>query len=468
MKSIRFKLWAGMMALVAVVLVLLWLSQVVFLERFYTAMHLADIEGKTAELVRLLEQGDTQGFSEGMETLAFSNNLSAEVVDAQGRQLYVTESTDSGGHGRMMMNAGRGDVLRQALAGAPARASLTHPRFGNQMLLMGLPITEDGTVTAALLITVPLAPVEETAAILKRQLVVITAILVLAALGISFFLARGFSRPVLAIKETAQRLADGDYAARTRAHGQDEIGLLAETINALGAQLSRTEQLRKDLIANVSHELRTPLSLIRGYAETIRDVSGDSRDKRNRQLGIIIEESERLGSIVDDILNLSQLQAGVIALEPVEFDLAERVHKVAGRYRVLSEKTGIRIAVTVAGSALAQGDTGRIEQVLHNLVNNAFNHTPEGGLVQLRVIPVAESVRVEVADTGPGIPEEEAAAIWSRYYMADKTEARHTVGTGLGLAIVREILVAHEAPYGVESTLGQGSTFWFQLKRAGE
>lgn len=468
MKSIRFKLWAGMMALVAVVLVLLWLSQVVFLERFYTAMHLADLEGKTAELVRLLEQGDTQGFSEGMETLAFSNNLSAEVVDTQGRQLYVTESTDSGGHGRMMMNAGRGDVLRQALAGAPARASLAHPRFGNQMLLMGLPITEDGTVTAALLITVPLAPVEETTAILKRQLVVITAILVLAALGISFFLARGFSRPVLAIKETAQRLAAGDYAARTLAHGQDEIGLLGETINDLGAQLSRTEQLRKDLIANVSHELRTPLSLIRGYAETIRDVCGDSRDKRERQLGIIIEESERLGSIVDDILNLSQLQAGVITLVTGPIDLSELVNRVAERYRLLSEGAGIGLTLSAEGKSLVRGDAGRIEQVLHNLVNNAFNHTPAGGWVSIQAVPAGKGVRIEVRDTGPGIPEKELGAIWSRYYMSDKTEARQTVGTGLGLAIVREILEAHGAPYGVESAPGQGSTFWFELQEIHE
>ncbi len=468
MKSIRFKLWAGMMTLVAVVLVLLWLSQVVFLERFYTALHLAEIEGESKALVRLLEQGDTQGFSEGMEILAFSNNLSAEVLDPQGRQLYVTESAESAGHGRMMMNAGRGDVLRQALTGEPARVSVAHPRFGNQMLMMGLPITQEGSVTAALIITVPLAPVEETADILKRQLLVITAILVLTALGLSFFLARGFSRPVLAIKATAQRLAAGDYAARTQAHGQDEIGLLAETINDLGAQLAKTEQLRKDLIANVSHELRTPLSLIRGYAETIRDVSGDSREKRDRQLGIIIEESERLGSIVDDILNLSQLQAGVITLEPVDFDLAERVRKVAERYRVLGDRTGIRIAASTEGIALARGDAGRIEQVLHNLVNNAFNHTPEGGQVQLRVAAAAHAVRVEVADTGPGIPKEELGAIWSRYYMAEGAETRHTVGTGLGLAIVREILEAHGAAFGVDSAPGLGSTFWFELKRASE
>jgi signal transduction histidine kinase len=250
---------------------------------------------------------------------------------------------------------------------------------------------------------------------------------------------------------------------RLKPKSDDEIGRLSGAINHLGEELSKTEQIRRDFIANVSHELRTPLSLIRGYAETVRDVSGDNRDKREEQLGIIIEESERLGLIVDDILDLSRMQSGSISLDTAPFDLSKTIDGVVKRYDILSAQTGIQIACDNNEGVLVQADEARIEQVLYNLINNAFNYSKSGGIVTVRVKPKENAVRVEVSDTGSGIADKDLDNIWERYYKGDKSEGRKAVGTGLGLAIVKNILEAHKAKFGVNSIIGKGTTFWFQL-----
>jgi len=464
MKSIGFKLWAGMMALVMVVFFLLWLFQIVFLESFYTRMRIAAVKEEGAAIAGLLANGNDADFKDRLDAFAYKNNLSVELLDSSGKAVYTT-GTDAGGRMPMQRNAVRGEAFKAALGGQEVMISLTHPRFGNQFMLIGLPVKLSGGQSGALMLNMPLAPVEDTALILKRQLFYITLVLFAAALLLSLLLSRSFTRPILAIRKTAGKMAAGNFTARVDLKQQDEIGQLAGTINYLGQQLAQIEHLRKDLIANVSHELRTPLSIIRGYAETIRDVTGDAPAKREKQLEIIILETERLGKIVEDILNLSQLQSGFSQLNSQCFDLQKSLDAVVKRYAVLSEKTGVRVILQEDINATVEADQERIEQVFYNLINNGINHTPPGGKVMVKAIDRAQAVRIEVADTGTGIPQEDLPHIWDRYYKADKTAARSSLGTGLGLAIVKSILEAHGAAYGVASQDGAGTTFWFELMK---
>ena len=465
MKSIRFKLWAGMMALIVIVLILLWLFQIVFLESFYTDMSISNIKNEAASIIKLLNDDSKSEFKDKLESFAFKNNMSAELLDKTGKTIYITESTGMSGQMPMMRNNSRTEVFKEVLLGKEVTVPLTHPRFGNKFMMIGLPVKITGEVAGVLLINMPLAPVEDTASILKWQLFYITIILLTAALMISFLISRSFTRPILEIKKASEIMASGDFSVRINTKKQDEIGKLAGTINYLGQQLSKIEQLRKDLIANVSHELRTPLSLIRGYAETIRDVSGNSPEKREYQLGIIIEETERLSRIVDDILSLSQLQSGYITLNKGRFLINKALDAVVKRYDVLSEKTGVKIIQHSSSDAILEADEAKIEQVLYNLINNAFNHTPEGGTITVKTIDLHETVRLEVSDTGSGIPEEDIPHLWNRYYKADKSNSKESVGTGLGLAIIKEVLEAHQAIFGVESKMDEGTTFWFELKK---
>lgn len=464
MKSIRFKLWAGMMTLVLVVLVLLWLFQIVFLENFYTDTRISDVKKEAANLIKLLDNEESREFEDKMEAFAFNNNMSIEIVDLRGKSIYLKDYSNQMPM-MMMKNTSRVEVYESVLAGKEAIIPVIHPKFGNKFMMIGLPITSSGNLSGVFILNMPLAPVEDTASILKRQLFYITFILLAASLVISFLLSRSFTQPILEIKEASEKMASGDFTKRVNSRRSDEIGKLADTINNLGRQLSKMEQLRKDFIANVSHELRTPLTLIRGYAETLRDVTGNDSEKREKQLGIIINETKRLGGIVDDILNLSQIQSGYFKLEKSQFPIQDMLNSVLSRYDVLSEKTGVKIQLLRSSNAILEADKTRMEQVLYNLINNAFNHTPSGGTITMKAIDNSETVRVEISDTGSGIPKEDIPHIWDRYYKGEKTGDKKSEGTGLGLSIVKGVLEAHKATFGVESQKNVKTTFWFELEK---
>lgn len=462
-RGIHFKLWLGMMALVFVVIILLWMFQIVFLKSFYTNIHISDIKSEASSILKLVDRDENQELKNKLDQFSFNNNLSVELFDKNGNPIYLAGSQDGNGQMPMMNNRLRTDILNQALSGKESEAQLTHPRFGNKFMLIGLPVSINDQILGALLINMPLAPVEDTVTILKQQLLYITVILLAASLLISFIISRSFTKPILKMKKVSESMASGDFSVRIDTNKQDELGKLAETINYMGQQLSKIENLRKDLIANVSHELRTPLSLIRGYAETIKDVTGDVREKRDNQLEIIIEETERLGGIVDDILNLSQLQSGYSKLNRSTFTVQQLLDNVVPKYDDLREKSGIDIILNGDANTPVEADKSRMEQVLHNLINNAFNHTPKGGKITIGIIDKIETVRIEVTDTGAGIEPEDIPHIWDRYYRAENKKEKKTVGSGLGLAIVKGVLQAHEAQFGVESMIGTGTTFWFEI-----
>lgn len=463
MKSIAMKLWLGMMVLVAVILVLLWLFQIVFLNSFYTKMRINEVKNAGFEIIK--DIGDMQVFGNRLDELAYKNNLTAELLDSGLNTLY--SAGDSAAAGQMMMrNASRNQALGQVFQGETVLLSMAHPRFNSEFMLIGLPVRVSGEVQGALMITLPLAPVEETVNILKKQLFYISIILLVATLLLSYLLSRTFTKPIRDINKVSMDMASGNLTARIKTGRKDEIGKLAEAINYMGVELSKIDQLRKDLIANVSHELRTPLSLIKGYAETIRDISGNNAEKREKQIGIIIEETDRLSDIVEDILNLSQMQAGYIPVNIGSFNIYETLGRVVKRYELLSEKTGIHfLQDDITMEKYVKGDEAKIEQVLYNLINNAFNHSHTGGSITVNLLDMGDRIRVNITDTGEGIPEYELSYIWERFYKTDKSGKRKVAGTGLGLAIVKNILNAHETQYGVESQLGEGSTFWFELRK---
>lgn len=471
MKGIGLKLWSGMMLLVASVLVILWLFQIVFLNQFYTGFRINELvdEGKKvsqnlAGLTGLGELNTKPELKERLDNLAYQQQLSLEIIDPAGNLLYLADNSNSmTGHG-MMRNASN-EVYMAALSGEVAKVEATHPRFGGKYMMIGLPIISEGSITGVVILNVPMAPVEDTASILKKQLVFITLILLMIAVLIAYFLSRSFTKPIIKLQQTAQRYAGGEFDSRVDIQSHDELGALAQSMNRMGEALSKNDKLRKELIANVSHELRTPLSLIRGYAETLRDVTGENPLKREKQLGVIIDETQRLSGIVEDILSLSRYQAGEINLEMKEFLLDDMLRDVLKRYQLSDINREITTDWIGRQGLLIIGDPGRLEQVLYNLLNNAVNHTKEGGHITVRTIEKEAAVRLEVIDDGEGIGEDELPHVFERYYKGGKAENKRQSGTGLGLAIVKSILVMHSVPFGVQSSLGVGTIFWMELRK---
>ncbi len=204
----------------------------------------------------------------------------------------------------------------------------------------------------------------------------------------------------------------------------------------------RAEAVRRDFVANVSHELRTPLASLRAMAETLRDGGLEDPQLGVRFLGQMLEEVDRMTRLVNDLLDLSALEAGVVRLRREELQARELLEAVARRYQQAASRRGVRLAVR-PGEARLQGDRDRLEQALGNLVDNAVKYTPPGGRVELGVEAGGAEVRLVVEDTGPGVPPEHLPRIFERFYRADPSRSREEGGTGLGLAIAKHIALAH-------------------------
>ena len=469
MKSIKQKLWTGMMILILIMILLLWFFQIVFLESFYTDMKISSVKKRGYEIIKDIGRLNSEDIENKIEEFSYDNNAKIQLINSKGEYIYESinvNSIDNKGNGNGHIGKSHMSNLdfNEIMNNKEVIKMYNHPKFGNKIMMISLPILNKDNVTGAMIINMPLAPIKDTIYILKRQLIYISIILLIVSTGISFFLARMFTKPILEIQRVTRKIAVGDFSENIELRRSDEIGRLGESINYMATELSKIEALRKDLIANVSHELRTPLSLIQGYAEMIRDVSGPEKEKREKHIGIIIDESKRLSYVVDDILNLSQIQSGYIETDKIECSVNSLIDSVTKKYEILSQQTGVRIDSKLDRDVTIIADKTKIEQVIYNLVNNAINHTDQDGKILISTHIEAEEVKIEVVDNGEGIDKKDIDHIWDRYYKNDKTSRRGNLGTGLGLSIVKNILDLHNAEYGVTSKKGVETRFWFTLK----
>ena len=465
MKHLSTKIIAVLFLLTAATIGVLWFYQVVFLEEQYIQRKVAGIRREASQIYASSGMADEQALEEALEAWAYRHRLSLQRISPSGE---VISGTNTFMEHRMMRVMGRMTPRQQGSEAGVQRQMISigmgNARFQTELLVMSLPQEVDGQLVETLQVSIPMESVSETVGVLKAQLVQVSLLMTLATIVIGLLLARMVVKPIHRLTEATRQVAAGRLDVRIPTRSQDEIGRLTEHFNEMAAQLNQVEALRQELIANVSHELRTPLSLIQGYAETIRDLSGDQPEKRNRHAGIIIDESQRLSRIVDDILHLSQIQAGELKLEKQPVDLRQMMEQTAEAFQLLADQHRIQLVLVCEGPCHVTGDPRRLEQVLVNLLSNAFQHTPAEGMVRIEGQMHQHRVRISVTDTGRGIPEEELDAIWERYYRSRHhlSQSFHA-GSGLGLAIVKHILEGHQARYGVTSRVGEGTTFWFEL-----
>ncbi len=327
-----------------------------------------------------------------------------------------------------------------------------------RILFCKLVFTKENNAIMILLDTAlsPSAPVMDT---LRTQLIAISVAIFFFSLLLAFLISELISRPIVKINRKARLLSEGNYNADFSGDGYREICELGETLNDTAEKLSAVERVQRELISNISHDLRTPLTMIKGYAEVMRDIESE-RTPENVQ--VIIDESERLSELVDDILSISKAQQGKEKYDLERFDLAAALSETVDRYRRLKRAEGFTFNLSSAPSATVYADKGKILQVICNLLNNAINYTKDKE-VNINCFIRGNSVHVDIIDNGEGIPDSELPNIWQRYYKVDKNHERSRIGSGLGLSIVRGILEYHKASYGVESKIGEGSRFWFEL-----
>ena len=313
-----------------------------------------------------------------------------------------------------------------------------------------------------IIVSTGMAQITTAAEVLRSILWPVALILLVLDLLFAMLFSRWFTRPVQQLSSGAKEIAAGNYDIQLPVVHHDEIGQLAEDFNHMAAEVKRSAQLEKDILANVSHDLRTPLTLIKGYAETVRDLTGTDAEKRTEQCNIIVDETDRLSALVNSVMELSKVQSGAEKPNLIDFDMGELCFEVAGRYDALCDQNHWHLELQADEAAPVRADPAMMERVLHNLLGNAFHHIGADGQVMLRVLPQADGCRVEIEDHGPGIPPEDLPYIFDRYYRARQDSGK--VGTGLGLSITKAILQQHGFAFGVNSAIGQGSTFWFVMR----
>lgn len=463
---LRLKVWMHFVMFTILVFVLMWIFQIFFLESFYEKMKTNSVAENAVEIVNAYnseyKKGNKSEFVEKYTEIAIENDVCVEVLDRYGRSIYSKDVLgDCLLHGKenstyKFLNEIRRTGLSEALY------KVSNPSSHNNMLIYICVLGNTNNPEGYLLINSELVPVSSTVSIIKRQLIIITVILILIAAVISVFLANRISKPIDRITKSAENLAKGDFNTYFDGTGYLEAQKLADTLTYAEKELSRVDTMQRDLMANVSHDLRTPLTMLKAYAEMIRDLSGDNPVKRNEHLEIIINETDRLSAMVNDILDLSKLQSGKQKLNPSEFEINSKLTEIIGRFKGISEKMGYHIHFTPDTEKIVYCDVVKIEQVIYNLINNAINYTGADKQVYVRQINKPDGVVIEVEDTGDGIEEDKIKLIFDKYYRSENHK-REVIGTGLGLSIVKEVLKLHGYDYGVRSTIGKGSIFWFKI-----
>ena len=271
---------------------------------------------------------------------------------------------------------------------------------------------------------------------------------VLVALGITQILAHGMTSPLRSMTAAAAAMARGDYSRRVRATSRDEVGELAVAFNRMAADLEAADSQRRELIANVSHELRTPISALQAVLENLVDGVADPHPET---LKAALAQTERLGRLVRELLDLSRIDAGTEPLRREDVPLAPTLEAVVREAAMTSGQVQFALDVSPP-DARAWADPARLHQVLANLLDNAARHSPAGGTVRICASVTARGLHVEVSDDGPGIPPADRELVFERFHRGTGTTADTTGGTGLGLAIARWAVSLHDGRIAVADT----------------
>lgn len=489
--SIKWKVFLYLLSFTVVLLAILWVFQICYLDTFYKFIKNREAQKALTQVVDILKSGEEDAESE-IDYLAAEGNLSVLVTDTDGNTIhsaeyilnskmstipkeefewYYEQAKEQGGKAKiefegnqnvtMLSNQEQPPLPEEAKKLPPEREDdFSQKRGQKAQSAVYVEIMNDGTKDMVVMVNSQLTPVDATVDTLRIQFVWISVILIFLSLMIAFLLSRKISGSIIKVNLSARELAKGNYSVEFSGKDYREIAELSETLNFAASELEKTEGFRKELIANVSHDLRTPLTMIIAYAEGMRDLPGENTPEN---LQVIIDESRRLTNLVNDMLDISKLQAGVLEKEISVYNLTESIESVLERYNKLKEQDGYSIEFQYEQEVWVEADEFKIFQVIYNLINNAINYTGDDKQVLVRQRIKDDIVRIEVTDTGAGIAKEALPYVWERYYKVDKTHKRAVMGTGLGLSIVKNILILHEAAYGVESEQGKGSTFWFEL-----
>ena len=453
--KLKNKVWFYLLVFAVVIICGIWFLQILSLDLYYELSKKSEIKDIATKVSKTYTSMD---YEDELNRLSFEKDVCIEITENNN----ISYSTDSASRGCLVNSREINQYkLEFMLSGKNSVTyKIIHPNFKNKTLIYGLKIN-DGTYA---FISTSLEPVGSTVAVLKRQLLQVMAIVLILAFVIGHIISKKISKPMEKINKASKEISKGNYNVVFDTKTDiTELKELEESLNEMAIELSKTENLRRELMANVSHDLKTPLTLIKANAEMVKDLTYKNKAKREKNLNTIIEEVDRLNLLVEDILDLSKIQSESVQLSLEEFNLNELIKEIINKFEILCEKD--KYTINYEGFDVEiTADKKKMQQTIYNLINNAINYTGKDKKVYVKLFSINDIVRVEIIDTGKGIDDKDIKYIWDKYYKVDKKYKRVTYGTGLGLSIVKNILILHNFNYGVESKKDKGTKFYFDIK----
>ncbi|MCT4594335.1 MAG: cell wall metabolism sensor histidine kinase WalK [Anaeromicrobium sp.] len=471
MKNILSKLWIFITSLILIILGISWIFQVYFLDDFYIDAITNSLIDSGKEIATIVEKEgiDSHNLSKKIHEVASDLNGRVNIIDRKSNVIY----------NNLLGERGLNDLRILGKKPPPRfeRFSFKQDLYVNRLiqkkngknivrhLNVALPIKKGDKVVGNVWLSSGLSSTDSITFVLKKQLSIISGISLLVGTILSLFLSKMFAKPIIKITHATKEIAKGNFHYNINVKGKDEIGILGNTINKMAEQLSQTETFRREFIANTSHELKTPISLIKAYAELTLDIEGEEKENREGNLKVIIDESDRLTNMVEDILYLSKMEAGYYDPTMETFLVNDTLNRVIYKLKYFAKEKNINILFNPNKDLIIEGDENKIFQVFFNILNNSIIHSFNDSEIQINLLDNKDSIKIEFKDFGSGIPKEDLPHIWERFYKVDKSRKRDKSGTGLGMSIVKNILEAHNYSYGVESEVNKGTLVWIEVKK---
>lgn len=438
-------------------LLLLWGSEKFLSKYLYEKYQLRDLNKITEEIL----DTDSEDLPALFEDIVYNNSICIEYMPSDGNTSFYNINSQG-----CLLWKKNDKIERQKLkmfksGDETSIVRIVNEDYDSYGILYGLNVDNGYVYLFSML-----SSTNKYDSVINNQIFYFVLLILFMAFIVCMFLSRAISYPIVEITNKAKSVAKGNYNVKFNKNGVSEIDDLADTLNYLESEVSKTDQYRRDLMANVSHDLKTPLTMIKAYAEMVRDISYKDDKKREEHLNVIIDEADRLNLLVGDILTLSKIQASADSLEITSFDLKKEIEGILNKYSIVKETENYIFEVNMPDKIMVNADKNKINQVIYNLVNNAINYTGDDNLVKINVIEEKKDYLVQIIDTGKGIDSNELDHIWDKYYKNEKNHKRSKVGSGIGLSIVKGILENHNFDYGVNSTLNVGTTFYFRIKKS--
>ena len=453
-KKINNLIIIGLIAFSSFILLFVFLMQIVLLNNFYESYKMKQLDTIKENIInrQTLSISDLEdmAYNYGVCISVYSNGMNQTISNIYNKGCVIGDKKTSEEYIYNFVNSGKDEDSIVSYG----------KRYGNKTIIKAIKYNDNTYIY----LNTSLQPLDASINLLKSQFIYIVVVTLIVCIIISYLLSRMISKPIEKISDSAKELAKGNFNVSFSSDSNlYEINELSETLEIAKNELSKTDELRRDLMANVGHDLKTPLTMIKAYAEMTRDFDNLKKEKKDENLNIIIEETDRLAVLVQDILDLSKMQSKTYVLKIEEFDLDELIRNVLKRFYILIDNENYEFVYNNKESIIVKADKKRIEQVIYNLINNAVNYTGDDKKVFINLIKGKKKVTVEIIDTGKGIDSKDIKYIWNKYYHNEKKHKRNMYGTGLGLSIVKTILDSHNYKYGVKSEKGKGTKFYFEI-----